>query len=419
MPRLWPHALAVTGIALLVVALLGRNAPDTARYLTEARHLVETGTFSLDGVHPTGRDAPGLPFLLALFLLVGLPPAGSALVANAFATGATAWAIGWAVGRISGPDAPRRLPVVAVYATGLFPTVLGSAVFVLTESVHTALLTGGMVLLLDGLLQGRGGPIRHWLGGGTLLALAALVRPAALVVPFLAAPVLLAALVRGRDDKAGTVEAGETPTPARRWGSAGIRVGCMLGAAVLVLLPWTLRNWAAFGTPTPGSLHSGAVLYVGAHAGWDAEYPDRDVYEAVLGPDPGPLHEADAELRRRALKRIRSDPVAWLALAPKKLFRFWLGVPGAKRQIERTWLREGIRAATVLLLLLAATGVWRHRREAWAWWLLLLPVALAAVHTVLFAMARFRIPADPCLILLAATVFVPARPAAAEAADPE
>jgi len=160
------------------------------------------------------------------------------------------------------------------------------------------------------------------------------------------------------------------------------------------------------------------VLYVGTHAGWDAEYPDRDVYEAVLGPDPGPLHEADAELRRRALKRIRSDPVAWLALAPKKLSRFWLGVPGAKQQIERAWVREAIRAATVLLLLLAAAGFWRHHRDAWAWWLVLPPLALAAVHAVLFAMPRFRIPADPCLILLAATVVLPARPTAGDAADP-
>ena len=81
------HACIAALAALFVALRFPHDAPDTARYLDEARNLAIQGVFSLDGASPTTRDVPGFPFLLAIFIKAGLDPVFWARLANALCIG--------------------------------------------------------------------------------------------------------------------------------------------------------------------------------------------------------------------------------------------------------------------------------------------------------------------------------------------
>ena len=396
--RLPFHACMVALVGLFVALRFPHVAPDTARYLAEAQSLAVKGIFSLDGVTPTTRDVPGFPFLLAGFIKLGLDPLFWARLLNGLWLGLIAAGCGRLTRILTDGTRWRDLStVLAVYAGGLLPTILGSSVFVLTELPYTALWLWSHVFLLAAVCSsGRNTPGRWALSGG-LLALACYLRPIPLFYPLLLLPAAMFALaVRGSHSR-----------PLReRFFRNWRRAALFAGAMIVVILPWTARNLGATGRFLPLNDGTGMHLYIGASQEWRGEYPDFEPVAPLLEQGMT-LGEANRELGRRAVENIRRDPAAWLALLPLKIKRLWLEVPGAKRQLASPALKSGLATVAVCLLLLAAAGVWRCRREPVAWLLLLPALYVTGVHGVLFAMARFRIPAEPYLACLAAAAVAP------------
>lgn len=246
-----------------------------------------------------------------------------------------------------------------------------------------------------------------------------------------------------------------TPVRDRRVGPSVAAVGVLLASTCAVIAPWTIRNYR---------VHGGLVLIdsSGPYNLWRGNTPEA--YARRLQPDadssasergasrrgpaadlfyPPPfddipvapvgdrigselVEQARRALRtprptdvqimefatQEALREIRGDPALFARRAVLKLWDMWnptsfilrhirLGAYGqVPAGVERV-LVWYVAAAHVMLVALALVGAaWRiNRCETWL--ILIIVLYYTAIHTVTFAITRFRVPLLPLLALLA------------------
>jgi hypothetical protein len=202
----------------------------------------------------------------------------------------------------------------------------------------------------------------------------------------------------------------------------------MAGAAVLVLAPYALRNYALSGVIVPA--RGGINLFIANNLysrGVIAEYgPDillpyatsRLDGEGVAEAPPTPEGERqeDAAYRRLAFAEIRQHPVETLVLKTRNVGSFFSPFLVPYRiATELTRIRLGENGESVvenstarplhehliyslsysIVLALAGLGVYRRRRELakdTILWCVLL--TFAAVHALFFPSTRYRAPVD-------------------------
>jgi hypothetical protein len=80
---------------------------------------------------------------------------------------------------------------------------------------------------------------------------------------------------------------------ARQTGAAACLIAVPAAVALLIVAPWTARDWLAFGTPLPGQTISNALFihdydvfaYPGRSPAWPATWPrDRRRWQAPTWP---------------------------------------------------------------------------------------------------------------------------------------
>jgi 4-amino-4-deoxy-L-arabinose transferase-like glycosyltransferase len=292
----------------------------------------------------------------------------------------------------------RRLwdPRVAAWAAGVVavvPALVWLPAALLAETLFTPLVLGAVLCLL----VHRDRPAWGWVAAaGALIALAALTRSNGVV---LLLPVLAGAWVA-----------------RRRAADAGIALVC----AVVVLLPWTIRNAGALGSFSPLGTQSGFTM-AGA---WNAEAAKDGAYFAAWRvPIDLPVHadltrqpgttEADVDraLRSRALDYAADHPGFVLRSTAVHLGRlFHLGPdqgPTDDLSLREMGVPEGhrfeLRWGTWALVLLAVAGAVVLRRRSGPrrvpLWLWSVPVLLLAGVAPLLGPPRYRVPLDPFLAL--------------------
>jgi len=107
---------------------------------------------------------------------------------------------------------------------------------------------------------------------------------------------------------------------------------------LLVLVPWTVRNYRAFGQLAFVSTNAGVNLLIGNGPWADGTYTFGPELEQIR--DGGNEYERDRRARRYAIDYIREHPVTTLELWPRKLwFLYRNDVDGAR------WCFQGIEAA--------------------------------------------------------------------------
>lgn len=327
----------------------------------------------------------------------------------------------------------ERVAMAAGLVTALYPPLPYISALVLTETLTTFLVTAAMVLWLRAL---RDGSLRWFLACGLVCAATALTRPAFQFLPlFLVGASLLA-----------------TPDARRpRWRGGVV----MLAAFFVAVVPWLAYNAVYFKTVTFSPAGGpGRQLFEGT---WQVQLPGRLETELTAIADSTPdratlddrvravaarsqlpaepmlryVHQhqdirriwtepqdpwervtariaADHEYMRVGLENIREDPVrhAWRR-AVRGTFLLWASeIPVRYSDINRLsplairaiWLPQ------VGLMLLAAWGAVvlarsGARDEALA--IAALVLYVAAVHTPLYAEARYSLPAKPMILLLA------------------
>jgi len=227
---------------------------------------------------------------------------------------------------------------------------------------------------------------------GALCGLGALTRAElVLLVPLLAVPAALAA---------------RSVATAQRLKLAGIGV---LAAAVLVA-PWVGYNLARFDEPTYLSTNDGIAL-LGSNC--DSVYfGDGEGLTDLkcLGPNPRGDQSVDSKIfRDRAFDYIRDHKKRAVLVAFARVGRTWsLYRPWDMVSYNKGEGREGWVTTLGLIayypLLIAAVAGWvvmrRRRRRSWPLLVPALIVTIASAAT--YGQTRFRVPAEPTLVVLAA-----------------
>ena len=211
------------------------------------------------------------------------------------------------------------------------------------------------------------------------------------------------------------------------WRRAGAKALVVLAASLLVVAPWTVRNWRTFGIPVPVSTNGGMNLWIGnnpeSYGGHISLWADREPAlggrKALMPPgieDAGNEAEWDRLLGRRAMEYIFSHPGLFVRRMWDKLsctcgFGYIRRARafGPPRQVG---LIMAITSTGVALWLAAAAvqGLWacarmlRARSLALGWALVpaLVVLFFMAQPLVFFGFRRFVYPAYPFLGLSAA-----------------
>ena len=366
---------AVVLIALvprvMAAIMLGDNFqfPDEARYADAARSLLAG-----DGWGETYRRVPGYPVLLAV---LGLPAPASVAwlrLAQALVTAAGAALVFSAAGRLVGPGA--RLPAALIYA--LDPLMVVAGVLLYPEASAAVLMLGAVFLIREA--ARKDSPVLSTLAGSAI-GMVALLRPAALaVVPVMAFWPFVGGPAR----------------PGRR----AMHAGLVVLTCLLVLAPWTWRNYRIHGRFVPVSLAGAQRALVSAD-----DVADRGLVGALA-------------------TRARTEPLAVVSHMAREFVHFWDLAPSrlktddpARRAafhrrdprltagpgFPRT-LRDAVSAVSFAVeLLLALAGMvllWRgRRREA----VLLASVVLvyAVGNSLFYGKLRYRITILPLVFLMA------------------
>src|SRR4051794_29781450 len=231
-----PVLLAIAGVALavrllyVVLALRGYHlVSDSAHYNDIARKVSEgrgvASTFPYLWVHPTAFRPPLFPVLLGgAYAVFGVHIVVAQALNIVIGTGVVVLAALVAF-RLAG----RTAALVAAGIAAISPALLANDGVVLTEPLALLLMLATLLAL-----DGR----RYWLAG-LFAGLLVLTRPSAqLFVPVIALYLLLVAVRRAQ------------PGSRRAALFAGARRAVVFGlVAVVVVLPWVIRNDVVFGKP--------------------------------------------------------------------------------------------------------------------------------------------------------------------------
>jgi 4-amino-4-deoxy-L-arabinose transferase-like glycosyltransferase len=402
---LWICIAAVALRWLAVVVLRSWASPDAMESGQIARGLVAGIGFvwnDFDYAGPSSIQSPTYPFFLAgLFLVFGSESAlayGVALAINCILGGLAAWGV-VAMTREMGGREEEALVAAALFA--VWPTQIYAA----THAQAIVLITACVVWMIALFLRSeRETGSRSWWIFCLVALVACLTEPTLLPITALSVPWM--AIQRG------------LPAPVRLR-----RVAIMGVCAVVVMGPWTVRNWTVHGAFVPVKSGFWVNVWKGANdyaTGTDRLRMPDEVRESrrgsvfsihdSRGEEGEPLHQYDVLTpeQRRELdgrtevereKIFRRYVVTWVAAHPQRFVEL-CGIRLAKTLWIDTDNPKGTNfvypASRALLWLLCVPGLWIAATRRWR---LLYPLALFAscvgIYTLTLTAARFAIPLEP------------------------
>lgn len=401
----WPWLAGITAVGLFVRVLYTftisppplPGLQDPAFYYY-ASNLIDQGhgysepfvyLFS-SHLSPTAAHPPLWPALLALVGFFTSPASGfghlgSASVDIARVLGCLLGAcivllIGLLGRRIGG----WRVGLVAAGIAAVYPHLITMDGFLLSEPLY-GVIVGGTLLVAYGFAARPSG--RKALALGVLVGLAALTREEALLY----VPVLLLPL-------------------AWRSGPRRLRLGglALLGV-VLVITPWTIRNYLAFHRLVPVSNGSGAVI-AGANCHKTYYGPAIGSWQVsctkVAHPSSNEAVSAASE-RAKGLRYAERHPARAVLVAGIRLLRMWsLYGPNYQAVGNRSVLWVGL-GVYYCLLAAAVYALVMLRRRGRRLLILVAPPAVVAIASIVgVGLDRLRYDAEIPLIALAAWTFV-------------
>jgi hypothetical protein len=164
---------------------------------------------------------------------------------------------------------------------------------------------------------------------------------------------------------------------------------------LVVLSPWTARNYAVFHRFIPVGVNAGIVLFYG---NYDGPKPDPEIEAMTEGMDEV---GRDRFLMNLGIQRIREDPFGFVKRCIRKLPRFWLNI-GFDEPPSRASIAFALGNGVILALALwgiLGSGLINHRAAAPVYLLLLY---FTALHAALVARGRYSLPVMPYVLCFAA-----------------
>jgi 4-amino-4-deoxy-L-arabinose transferase-like glycosyltransferase len=413
----WKWALLVGGVAMLVrvlvILLVDPHVPEVgdasayhllANNLADGRGYIRPFDLAKFGrVVPTAEYPPLHPFVLSLFARLGARSVEAQRIGLAVIGSGTAVLVAYLGRRAAGVT----VGVVAGLIAACYPMLFLPDATLMSESLFVFFVA--LALLLAYAVIDRPTPLR-FAALGLVLGFATLTRAEAIVLgAFLVIPIAW----RVRD-----------ATVLRRIGLAAL----VVVVAVVVVAPWSIRNQRTFHSFVPVSnslvqIVDGAncrLTYGGPFLGsWRSTFGNADArgdecFEGFNGSEPGFDEAKAAEVSRRdGLEYIRDHVGDLPKVGAARLLRtFGLFRPAQQTQLEALegrplgWERTGTGMYYVLAVAAIGGFVVLLRRKATLW-----PLAAAVLTVVLssimtYGTQRFRITAEPAIVVFAAVGFV-------------
>lgn len=392
---LFALALALRVAFVLSVERDGFAFNDIYFYHSIADQLADGNGFTNAQGEPTAQWPPVYPLMLSFaYRLFGAEPIAGELL-NALIGALTVPVLYYLALRALG----RREALFAGLALAVMPGQIFFADALLAETLYTFLLVGLLALLV--FLPDRRSS--HALLGA-VVGVAALTRGEGLFL--LVLPLVFWGL-----------------SGARR-GEMSRRLAVVALAALVVMLPWIVRNAVVMDSFVPTGTNSAATLWSGHNPAADGgpTYPPQSLRQG-LEELRGPEREIEwaALLRREALSYMTSHPLREAELVPQKIrslnrgdslaFYYWL-IPDATP--ERAVSRDATARLNILadaayyaLLTLFVASLLVFGRAFLRTRLLRTAIAFLALALVLYGFVfygnfRYRIPLEPLMMLVAA-----------------
>jgi 4-amino-4-deoxy-L-arabinose transferase-like glycosyltransferase len=275
--------------------------------------------------------------------------------------------------------ADRAAANLAALATAVYPYFIFYAVVGLTETLFIFLLLAAFLCWYRG----------QFAGAGVFAVLSILTKPTIdILVPLL---IVYFALVVHRLPLRQTL----------RHLAVYALIYCLL------LSPWWLHNYRDTGTFIRLNSGSGMMLYTGNNphnqtgGALDTD-ADRDQFLTIRDPVV-----RDRAMWAAGIAYIKDNPGRFIELAGLKFVRFWRLWPYAPDYGSRLYVVMSLVSFVPVLALSMFYGFVSNRRELFNVVPILLLIGyVTAIHMVLAASLRYRLPLEPFLICFAATVLV-------------
>lgn len=396
LPRLALIVLVGLALRLLYVALFAKDIPtfgDALTYWHWSHNLAAGNGFTKVAIFaqidphvgdPTAEHPPLFPLLLAGLVKLGADAITTQKVLLCFVGAGTVGLVG-----LAGREAlNERVGLIAGGIAAIYPFLWVIDGSLMSETLYAFLIAAALWL---GLRLARAPSLGVAAALGAIAGLAALTRGEALMLaPLLLLP--LALLAPGG------------------WGRRGALAAAALAAFAVVLAPWTIRNMTTFDKPVLVSTNSSSVF---AGANCDRVYHGRFTGLWALpcfgGPVGGDESEGAAEYRRRGFDYARDHIGRLPVVMAVRFLRVWdlyRPLQQAKYEFFEGRSRWASRAGLVFLyplLALAVVGAVALRRRGRPLWPLLAFVVMVSLTAVLiYGVTRFRVAAEPSLIVLGA-----------------
>ncbi|OGS22584.1 MAG: hypothetical protein A2252_03125 [Elusimicrobia bacterium RIFOXYA2_FULL_39_19] len=173
---------------------------------------------------------------------------------------------------------------------------------------------------------------------------------------------------------------------------------------IVPVIPWTVRNYYAFGNFLLINTSSGALFWSGTYLPWDGKWLDSEAeyFRKISEIDKvkNPV-VSDKLLFNLGLKNIKASPIGFLKLSVKKFFRFWLQPVGKELAAKKSVIiGKFISLIHICWLGFALYGFIKSKEQR----LLYMPLTVLFIyfmlmHNLISPIARYRLPIEPFIMI--------------------
>jgi hypothetical protein len=427
----WALALICCGAAALRFGYVAAAKPnqellgDQIYYSSQARTIAEGHWF--DEPLQAGRPAADHPPLTALVMAPAAAVAPGSVMAQRYLMAAYGVVVVALIGLLGRKVADWRVGLIAALIAALYPGLWVNDALVMSETVTAATLA--LAMLASYRFADRA-TLRRAAEMGLATGLAVLARAElVLLIPMVIVPLAWWAHGAGEPlegaegaEGAESAEGADVGVGARATPRARLALGAMAVAAALVVqAPWIAYNLTRFDQPVLFSTNDG-LTWVGANCA-DSYYGGGVGFWSLncglAGLESAPP-EADQSVRSAHLRSLGNaylaDHLGRLPVVVAARLGRGLGVwhPDQMVYLNRGEGREGtvswlaIYAYWALTPLAVVGAVILRRRRTMVWPLVALVAISVMVIAAFYGIARFRLPAELAIVVLAAVTLASA-----------
>jgi hypothetical protein len=383
--------------------------PDADAYASLARWIYEAHTYGSPAMTTASDWSPGAPLLYAaVYFLIGDANPEAARIFTALLGTAMVLCIFLIGLRLAG----RAAGLLAALLTATYPTFIENNGQLLSEPIASFLLAAGLLAFLWAAEHRR---VAAWLLPGLLFGALILTRP-----EYQAVTVVFAAFAAWRVWR------------DRSWRLAVASTAVLLAGAVLVVAPWTIRNYVVLDKVVPVTTGGGKALFVATYLPGDGRQvpTKRELMRRFLGaedpittdelkaqpmntlldrvarkyPDM-PRDEALGRIGRENLRKyLTEQPGAYIEMSALKFWNMW---ERGSSPYMRDWGWNVYHKALLVLGIAGFVLLVRRRATRYAALLLAVPIAaMSVLGTILLAVPRRQVPLMPLVFVFAAVAVV-------------